>query len=176
MTKNKIRSEIFAACYSTCVSLVWSCHWELLLQGEMVPPLPPNSPEAPAPGQLRLIQQPACKVNPPVPQSHHLLKQLHKIMKPFYYLSLYPAIKWGSHHCSPCPIIGNVPPSQTRHSFPAMCTSSGHCLHHSQRPAAGQEARYHVFSLSFFLRLLIYLFFVLVVSLPLSSIFEFLEI
>lgn len=42
---------------------VSSHHGEFLLQGEMVSFLLSISSEAPSPGQLRLLQQPACKVN-----------------------------------------------------------------------------------------------------------------
>lgn len=48
----------------------------------------------------------------------------------FCYMLSNPAINSVSHRCSPCPITENGPLSQTQHSCPAMCTFSGHRLHH----------------------------------------------
>lgn len=54
------------------VFMVSSCHGEFVLQGEVVSFLFSVSSEAPSPGQLWLLQQPACQVNTSYDNSKHI--------------------------------------------------------------------------------------------------------
>lgn len=94
------------------------------------------SSEAPSPGQLRLLQQPACKV-----KSSADFYSSAKAESLSHHQSSNPVIKWGSSHCCrPRPITESAPPSQTRHCCPPMCTSRGRCPQCPRPPrwAAGQ--------------------------------------